>query len=133
MIDKVGLLTIRDGKVLLCRKSRGKPLLILPGGKREEGESSMECLTRELGEELGEVEAPAPELIAVYVYENKKNVLRVELYRADLLGEPRAQAEISELVWFGPSDDWGQLAPSLIELIFPDLMARGILTGWLKT
>jgi 8-oxo-dGTP pyrophosphatase MutT (NUDIX family) len=133
MIDKIGLLTIRDGKVLLCRKSRGKPLLILPGGKREEGESSMECLTRELREELGEVEAPSPELVAVYVYENKKNVLRVELYQAELLGDPHAQAEISELVWFGSNDDWGQLAPSLIELIFPDLMARGILTGWLKT
>ena len=40
----------------------------------------------------------------------------------------RAQAEIGELVWFGVGDDWASLAPSLAEAIFPDLMARGILS-----
>jgi ADP-ribose pyrophosphatase YjhB (NUDIX family) len=55
MIDKVALLLVRDGKVLLCRKKRGTPLLILPGGKREAEESSLECLARELREELGDV------------------------------------------------------------------------------
>ena len=34
MIDKVGLLTIRDGRVLLCRKKRGTSLLILPGDRK---------------------------------------------------------------------------------------------------
>ncbi len=53
MIDKVALLTVREGRVLLCRKKYGTSLLILPGGKREAGESSLECLARELEEELG--------------------------------------------------------------------------------
>lgn len=38
-IDKVGLLVIRGGKVLLCRKRTGTQLLILPGGKREDRKS----------------------------------------------------------------------------------------------
>ena len=130
MIDKVGLLTIRDGRVLLCRKKRGTQLLILPGGKREAGESSFECLARELREELGEVEAVEPELVGVYQHqaagEPEKRV-RIELYRAALTGTPHAQSEIGELVWFGAGDDWRTLAPSLAEAIFPDLIARGLL------
>jgi len=129
MIDKVGLLTIREGKVLLCRKKRGTSLLILPGGKREAGESSLECLARELREELGDVTAVSPEFVDVYVHAaaDQGKTVRIELYRGELSGEAKAQSEIGDLVWFGPEDDWARLAPSLSELIFPDLMARGIL------
>jgi 8-oxo-dGTP pyrophosphatase MutT (NUDIX family) len=132
MIDKVGLLTIRDGRVLLCRKKRGTALLILPGGKREAGETSLECLARELHEELGDVTAVSPELVDVYTYEAagaKGKMVRIELYRAELAGEPHAHAEIGELVWFGADDDRAMLAPSLAVLIFPDLAARGVLPG----
>jgi 8-oxo-dGTP diphosphatase len=131
MIDKVGLLVIREGRVLLCRKKRGTSLLILPGGKREAGEASLACLARELREELGDVTAVAPELIDVYVHEaagESGTMVRVELYRGELVGEAKAQAEIGELVWFGAGDDRARIAPSLAKLIFPDLIARGILT-----
>jgi 8-oxo-dGTP diphosphatase len=131
MIDKVGLLLIRDGKVLLCRKKSGIHLLILPGGKREAGESSLECLSRELREELGDVRAVSHDFIGVYVHAaagGEGKTVRIELYRAELEGEARAQSEIGELVWFGAGDDWALSAPSLAEMIFPDLIARGILT-----
>jgi 8-oxo-dGTP diphosphatase len=131
MIDKVGLLTIRDGRVLLCRKKRGTALLILPGGKRERGESSLECLARELQEELGEVTAVSPVLVGVYTHAaagEAGKIVRIELYLAELAGEARAQSEIGELLWFGAGDDWTGLAPSLAEAILPDLIARNILT-----
>jgi 8-oxo-dGTP diphosphatase len=130
MIDKVGLLTIREGRMLLCRKKHGTQLLILPGGKREAGESALECLARELGEELGDVTAVSPELVDVYMYAaagQKGKMVRVELYRAELEGEPHAQSEIGELIWLGSGDDQALLAPSLTFLILPDLIRRGIL------
>lgn len=129
MIDKVGLLTIRDGRVLLCRKKRGTHLLILPGGKRETRETSLECLARELREELGDVVALGPELIGIYEHAaagEPGKIVRIELYRAELAGEAQAQAEIGELVWFGIGDDVAGVSPSLAEVIFPDLKARGI-------
>jgi len=130
MIEKSGLLVVRDGKVLLCRKNRGTRLLILPGGKREAGESAIECLERELREELGDVRAAGAELIGTYEHQaagTPGKMVRIELYRAEMEGEARAQSEVKELVWFGAGDDRSLLAPSLDELIFPDLVRRGIL------
>ncbi len=131
LIDKVGLLVARSGRVLLCRKRRGTTLLILPGGKREAGESSEECLRREIREELGGAEVRGIERIGEYTTEaaDPGKTIRIELYHGELEREPQASGEIAELVWFGPEDDWARLAPSLRDLSLPDLMARGVL-GW---
>ena len=132
--DKVGLLTVRDGRMLLCRKRPNKRhttrLLILPGGCREAGESSMDCLSRELREELGDVAASALEYIGIYsdrAAGAESKTVRIELYRAELDGEPTANSEIAELVWFGAEDDRAQLAPSIVNKILPDLLSRGLL------
>ncbi len=131
--DKVGLLAIRDGKILLCRKKHTTSLLILPGGCREPGESAMDCLSRELREELGEVVARAVELVGVYTDRAagsaaaQPKTVRIELYAAELIGEPAPHSEIAELVWFSDQDDRSQLAPSIAHKILPDLLARGIL------
>jgi 8-oxo-dGTP diphosphatase len=131
--DKVGLLAVRDGKILLCRKKLGTSLLILPGGCREPGESALNCLSRELREELGEVVASGVELVGVYTDRAAGSetahpkTVRIELYRGELIGEPVASSEIGELVWFGERDDRDQVAPSIANKILPDLLARGIL------
>jgi 8-oxo-dGTP pyrophosphatase MutT (NUDIX family) len=128
--DKVGLLAVRNGKILLCRKRHTTSLLILPGGCREPGESALDCLSRELREELGEVIARSVELVGVYTDQaagSEQNTVRIELYQGELIGEPAPHSEIAELVWFGEQDDRSQLAPSIAHKILPDLLARGIL------
>jgi len=131
--DKVGLLAMRGGKILLCRKKHTTSLLILPGGCREPGESAIDCLSRELREELGDVAVSAVELVGVYTDRaagpeaTPPKTVRIELYQAELIGEPVAHSEIAELVWFGEGDDCLQLAPSIAHKILPDLLARGIL------
>jgi hypothetical protein len=68
---------------------------------------------------LGEYESPA-------AGQNGKTV-KIELYAGELEGLPAAHSEIQDLVWFGPQDDAGLLAPSLRDVIFPDLRRRAIL------
>ncbi|MGH9720578.1 MAG: NUDIX hydrolase [Bryobacteraceae bacterium] len=130
---KVGLLAMRAGRILLCRKKHTTSLLILPGGKREPGESAMDCLAREVREELGDVELRGVEFVGVYADRaagceaDTPKTVEIELYRAGLIGEPAPRSEISELVWFGEQDDRGQLAPSIANKILPDLLSRRIL------
>jgi 8-oxo-dGTP diphosphatase len=52
----VAALIWRDGKVLVCQRTRHQPMPLkweFPGGKIEEGEQPRDALRRELDEELG--------------------------------------------------------------------------------
>jgi len=130
---KIGLLTLREGRILLCRKKHSTSHLILPGGCVEPGESPVACLERELHEELGEVAVHGLEYVGAY--EDRaasddaasRKTVRIELYRGTLEGTPEPHSEIVELVWFGSRDDRTRLAPSIVNRILPDLLARGLL------
>jgi len=127
---KAGLLHVKDGRILLCRKKHTTSLLILPGGTLERGETSEECLRRECREELGEVQVSNLRYLGDYesaaAGQDGKTV-KIELYAGELEGTPAANSEIQDLVWFGPQDDQALLAPSLRNVIFPDLRRRGLI------
>ncbi len=56
MKQVVAALIVRDGKVLICQRTRHQPMPLkweFPGGKIEEGEQPTDALRRELDEELG--------------------------------------------------------------------------------
>jgi 8-oxo-dGTP pyrophosphatase MutT (NUDIX family) len=96
----------------------------------EQGETSEECLRRECREELGEVEVSNLQYLGRYegpAAGPGDKTVRIELYSGELEGAPAAQSEIQDLVWFGPQDDAELLAPSLRNVIFPDLRRRAIL------
>ncbi len=131
-IHKAGLLHLKNGRVLLCRKKRGNSLLILPGGKLEPRETAEECLRRECHEELGEVEISNLHYLGDYespaAGQNGK-IVRIALYAGEFEGTPAPHSEIGVLVWFDPQrDNAALLAPSLRNVIFPDLRRRGLLT-----
>ncbi len=104
IIDKLGLVSIQKGQLLVAR-SKGKDIFYIPGGKREPGETDQEALTRECQEELsvtlhqdsmvklGEFEAPAHG-------KSEDTIVRVMAYTANFTEKLRANTEIEELAWF---------------------------------
>lgn len=132
--DKTGLLVVRDNTILLCRKRSLTSKLILPGGCIEAGESPLDCLRREVREELGEVIVENLEYIATYSDAaasddpSVRKTVQIRLYRGEIVGEPVASSEIVELVWFGADSDRNQLSPILVNKILPDLIDRNILS-----
>jgi 8-oxo-dGTP diphosphatase len=56
MRQVVAALILRDGKMLICQRTKHQPLPLkweFPGGKIEEGEQPRDALRRELEEEIG--------------------------------------------------------------------------------
>jgi 8-oxo-dGTP pyrophosphatase MutT (NUDIX family) len=130
---KIALLYIKNNRLLLCRKRHTTSKLIFPGGCLEAGETAMECLNRELQEELGGAQVTALRRLGAYEHlaandnPSVRKTVHIELYQGELQGEPRAASEIKELVWFGPQSDKNELSP-IFSIILPDLIKRGILT-----
>ena len=94
------------GRALLVRK-RGTGAFMLAGGKIDAGESALEALHREIGEELGcgILAAPAPlgRFSAPAAFEAGQ-IVEAELFAVTLDGEIRLAAEIEEVAWHDPQD-----------------------------
>jgi len=104
--DKIALLVIKDKKVLMAR-SKGKEHFYMPGGKREAGESDVECLLRECREELGiEVDLSSAFLYGVFSSFSyvDKPFARLKMYFANFTGTPTPSSEIEEIGWLGFAD-----------------------------
>jgi len=103
------------GHVLVVRK-RGTSAFMQPGGKIEPGERPLEALVREVWEELGtgvdEASARPLGRFTAAAANEPGHVVDADLFAVDLLGVPRAAAEIDEMRWVDPgSTDGVPLAP----------------------
>ncbi|GIG89999.1 DNA mismatch repair protein MutT [Plantactinospora endophytica] len=108
MIDKIAWIRLEQGRILSSR-SHGKDVYYLPGGKREPGETDLETLVREIGEELSVTIMPeTAEPVGVFEAQAHGHpagrVVRMTCYAADYRGVLRPANEIAEVVWLGYGD-----------------------------
>lgn len=95
-----------DGRLLLVRK-RGTSAFMLAGGKIDAGETALEALRREIGEELGCGTAADPTPLGRFsapAANEAGHVVEADLFLVTLDGEITPGAEIEEAVWHDPTD-----------------------------
>ncbi len=109
-----GILRDAHGRVLLAQRGEGRHLAGMwefPGGKVDSGETPLQALVRELGEELGVVvSASRPLIVVEHQYPSRRILLDVHEVLAHT-GEPRGM-EGQALRWLRPDD--------MVELPMPD-------------
>ena len=108
IIDKVALISISDKKVLTAL-SKSKSKLYLPGGKREPNESDIECLKREIKEELN-VEIKEDSIRYFDTFEAPADgkdgdiLVKMTCYFAEYSGTLEASNEIESFEWIDFED-----------------------------
>ena len=124
-IDIAGAVLVRDGRVLLGRRSAHKRVCPntwdLIGGHLEPGETAPEALARELEEEVG-VRPVAPRAVATWTFASGAvfSVFRVDAWTG---GEPRLLGdEHTALGWFTPAEACA--LPDLAAPEYRDLIAE---------
>lgn len=130
MIDKVGGIIIKDKKILVQRKKNNRQECIIPGGKREPGESDFETLKRELFEELS-VNLVGVEFLGGYddiaVFSDKP--IHVQAYIAQVEGDIKCANEIKEAIWIDRyySEAGIKVGSILGKYVIPQLIERGLM------
>jgi 8-oxo-dGTP diphosphatase len=96
----------RDKKILVGKRPQGKTLSghwEFPGGKIEEGESSIEALKRELQEEL-DIDVTTATFWFKHAYTYPDKIVLLDIWNVDqFLGEPKSK-ENQMLMWVSKSE-----------------------------
>jgi len=127
LIDKLAWIHIVDGQILSTR-NRGKDTFYIPGGKREQGESDVAALSREILEELS-VTLIDTSITFVGAFEAEAHgksagvTVRMTCYTADYEGTLSPASEIDEIRWLDYSGR--EISSAVDKVIFDWLHDRG--------
>ena len=128
-IDKIAWIYIKDRKIL-STLSKGKDTFYIPGGKRENLESDIETLIREIKEELSvDINPSTIKLFGVFEAQAHGKaegiIVKMTCYTADYIGELKASSEIDKFVWL-TTKDMESISP-VDKLIFADLKNKNLI------
>lgn len=128
IIKKAGLAVFKDKKILLGRSKNQPEVFYIIGGKYRGDETDIECLEREIKEELGcEVDAGSLKFLNHFedVAHGDQGMLHLNLYEGNLIGYPKPSSEIAEIGYFDTTSNPENLSVIAKRTIFPWLKEHG--------
>lgn len=131
IIRKVALAYFKDKKILQVRSQKQENIFYTLGGKYDAGESDIDCLKREVKEEVGcEIEEDSIKFLKEFedVADGKEDaILNVRMYTGNLIGEPKPSSEIAEIGYFDSASSKKNLSVIAQRTIFPYLKEKGLI------
>lgn len=129
IIKKIALAVFQDKKVLMVRSHTQDDVFYSLGGKLEKDESEIECLKREIKEEVGcEIEEKSLKYLVELediAHGKEESLLNLKLYKGKLIGEVKPSSEIVEIAYFDTSVDKKHLSIFAKRTLFPWLKKQG--------
>jgi len=129
VVDRIAWIYIKDGKVLSTKSNKGRGIYCFPGGKRENKESDIECLEREIQEELDiKINKKSASLYGKYYAQHHNRVegvlIKETCYKADFKGDLKPSREIEEMAWLSYGDR-AKVSP-VDKIIMDELFQKGL-------
>ena len=103
----VAALIWKDGKILICQRTRHQPMPLkweFPGGKIEEGEQPRDALRRELDEELGIAAVVGDEVERIHHQYPSGNSVELRFFDVHAYTGQMENRIFKKIVWAQPSD-----------------------------
>jgi 8-oxo-dGTP diphosphatase len=103
----VAALILRDGKILICQRSKSQPMALkweFPGGKIEPGEQPEEALKRELMEELGINAEIGRKVADVHHIYRRGNSVALQFFVVENFQNPLENRIFNQFKWANPVD-----------------------------
>lgn len=119
----------RTKKLLQVRTNKQANVFYTLGGKLEEGEADMDCLKREVMEEVGcKVDETSIKFLAEFedvAHGKGGDLVNIRMYEGKLIGDPKPGSEIVEIGYFDTNSDKKHLSIIAQRTIFPWLKEHG--------
>lgn len=128
IIKKIALAVFKEGKILQVRTNKQDKVFYALGGKIEEGETDIDCLKREVKEELGcKIDESSIKFLKEFedVAHGDQAMLNMRMYEGKLRGEPKPSSEIVEFGYFDSNSSKENLSVIAQRTIFPYLKEKG--------
>lgn len=125
-IVKPAALLINNKKLLVVR-SKNKSVFYAVGGKLEAGETDIQCLHREVKEEIG-CQVVSQKYFQTFVgpSSDKQKTLVMVCFFVELDQEPKPSSEIEELLWADSQTPSVILGSFMRDFVIPALAREGL-------
>ncbi|OGE64962.1 hypothetical protein A3I48_01700 [Candidatus Daviesbacteria bacterium RIFCSPLOWO2_02_FULL_36_7] len=129
IIKKVALAVFKDKKMLQVRSKKHPEVFFTLGGKIEEGETDIECLKREVKEEIDcNIDEQSIKFLKEFEdvgHDKDGDMVNIKMYEGKLIGIPKPSSEIAEIGYFDTKSDKKHLSVIAQRTIFPWLKFHG--------